>query len=183
MTSMKPLTFDPSAAGGGGTDIQLWFRVSQFYAYEAALLDNQHIDEWLQLLDDDIIYRAPVRVTRKRGAPTETEMMLFDENRRSLGLRVRRLSTDVAWSEDPPSRTRRMVGNVIANAEADGSTALVTSALLVYRNRGDSWEHDLISAERQDRLAVAEGQPIRLLERTIIFDQTTLGTKNLALFF
>jgi PAH dioxygenase small subunit len=182
MTTTEPQTFDPSAFGVGH-DLGLWFRVSQFYAHEASLLDNQRMDEWLNLLDDAIVYRAPVRVTRKRGESTETEMMLFDENRRSLGLRVRRLSTDVAWSEDPPSRTRRMVGNVIARPAGDGATALVTSALFVYRNRADSWDHDLISAERRDRLAVAETQPIRLLERTIIFDQTTLGTKNLGLFF
>lgn len=182
MTSTMPPTLGTSA-GGGGTDIHLWFRVSQFYALESLLLDSQRMDEWLQLLDDGIVYRAPVRVTRKRGEPTETEMMIFDENRRSLGLRVRRLSTDVAWSEDPPSRTRRMVGNVIAHPEADGSTARVSSALFVFRNRADSWSHDLISAERRDRLAVTEGQPIQLLERTIIFDQTTLGTKNLGLFF
>jgi 3-phenylpropionate/cinnamic acid dioxygenase small subunit len=36
----------------------------------------------------------------------------FDENRASLGLRVRRLGTNVAWAEDPPSLTRRFVTNI-----------------------------------------------------------------------
>jgi PAH dioxygenase small subunit len=160
-----------------------WFSVNQFYAHEASLLDHQRMDEWLALLDDEIIYRAPVRVTRRRGEPTETEMLLFDENRRSLGLRVRRLSTDVAWSEDPPSRTRRMVSNVMVRPGVDSSTWDATSGLLVYRNRADHWQHDLISAERTDQLVVLADGSLRIRQRTIVFDQTTLGTKNLGLFF
>jgi 3-phenylpropionate/cinnamic acid dioxygenase small subunit len=173
-----------SSGGQDGADIddelRLWFRVQRFLVAEAALLDHHEMDRWLDLLTDDVRVVAPVRITRRRGQPTETDMMLLDETRQTLGLRIRRLSTDVAWSEDPPSRTRRFVSNVSATWSTTQEVH-ATSSLLVYRNRGDHFDQDLLSAQRSDTLSVLADGSLRIRSRTILIDQATIGTKNLGI--
>jgi len=92
--------------------------IEQFLYYEARLLDDRRIDEWYELLADDIHYFMPTRYNRlKREADREfsgpREAALFDEDKRSIAQRIRRLHTGMAWAEDPPSRTRHMITNVM----------------------------------------------------------------------
>lgn len=169
-------------------DPSLQAAVEQFLYHEAELLDDNRLEEWLQLLADDVDYRAPVVTTRRRGdaAPAEHQMFWFEDNLASLRLRVRRLGTDVAWAEDPPSRTRRLVGNVRVQSVDGSSTPAreleVKSNLLVFRNRGADAGYELAAAERHDRLRT-DGDGWRLVRRVVHFDQATLGLQNLAIFF
>jgi len=161
--------------------VLLRYSVEEFLRQEADLLDHGRFDDWLELLTDDISYRAPLRITRRRGEADVVDGMLhFEENKQSLEIRVRRLGTGVAWAEDPPSRTRRFVTNVHVEPSL-GKEVAVRSYLLLYRNRGDDGTHDLLSAERQDILRPV-GSYWRLARRLVLIDQTTLGTKNLAVF-
>ncbi|MEO3872168.1 aromatic-ring-hydroxylating dioxygenase subunit beta [Nonomuraea sp. B12E4] len=94
--------------------------------------------EWPAQFTDDTEYRVPVRITRRIGHPDVVDdIFRFDENKLSLGLRVRRLGTNVAWAEDPPSFTRRFVTNVkVAWGECENEFA-VRSYLPLHRSRGD----------------------------------------------
>ena len=47
-----------------------------------------------------------------RPGPVLGAMVHFDEDHYTLGLRIERLEGRHAWTEDPPSRTRRFVTNV-----------------------------------------------------------------------
>jgi PAH dioxygenase small subunit len=165
-------------------DLALTQSVERFLILEAELLDDARYREWLELLDDRIAYTAPVRTTRRTdGRVDATQMHWFDENRATLELRVRRLETDVNWAEEPPSRTRRLVGNVrIVRRPDEEGVVDVRSNLLCHRNRGENPVSDLIAAERRDVLT-RWGDSWRLLAREIRFDHGTLGTKNLALLF
>ena len=182
MTAPTELAAPPEAARAALLDsLLLRASVEQFLHHEATLLDHGRFDDWLELLTDDVVYRVPVRITRRTGeVDVVDDMYHFDDNRQSLGLRVRRLGTGVAWAEDPPSRTRRFVTNVRAEPGPDGEVT-VSSYLLLYRSRGDDGTHDLLSAERHDVLRPA-GDRWRLAWREAVVDQTTLGTKNLAVF-
>ena len=86
----------------------------QFLVEEAALLDAGDYVGWLGLLDEDIRYLMPVRVTTGRGAGFDSlaDMGHFDEDLYALRKRVQRLATEHAWTEDPPSRTRHFITNV-----------------------------------------------------------------------
>jgi PAH dioxygenase small subunit len=167
-------------SGAGMTSIETRFAVNDLLVHEAALLDWGHFEQWLELFTDDIEYTAPVRVTRKMPHPTVDEDMLwFDENKISLGLRVKRLATDVAWAEDPPSMTRRFVTNLRITAVDDEFE--VISNLMMFRSRGDGGTYDLIVGERTDRLRTVEGR-LRISRRRTVLDQSSLGTKNLGVF-
>jgi len=51
---------------------------------EAALLDGHHFDAWLDLLADDLVYRAPVRVTRSHSQGIRATMHCMTTVRRRL---------------------------------------------------------------------------------------------------
>jgi phthalate 3,4-dioxygenase subunit beta len=159
----------------------------QFLVEEAALLDAADYAGWLGLLCDDIRYLMPVRVTTARGAGFDTlaDMGHFDEDLYALRKRVQRLATDHAWTEDPPSRTRHFVTNVRTFPGSPlpngGVEFRVSSAVLLFRSRGDTREADLVSAGRTDVLReTAAG--LRLARREILVDEAVLRTQNLAVF-
>ena len=69
---------------------------------------------------------------------SDTVSLVYDD-RRLLETRVRRLASPRIYSQEPRSRTSRMVGNVtLEEAQPDRSAATVRSKFLVLENRRDS---------------------------------------------
>jgi ethylbenzene dioxygenase subunit beta len=160
-----------------------YWRCVDFLLAEAEALDENRVSDWLEMLHPELDYRAPLRTTRERskGLGFSAEGYHFYETHDSLSLRVERLSTDYAWAEDPPSRTRRFVSNHRV-ATLDGSGDLrVRSNLLLYRERGDETEPQLLSGERVDDLRELDGR-LTLVRRRILLDHATLLTPNLGIF-
>ena len=126
----------------------------------------------------------PVRVTLAheiRGSVL-TDMDHFAEDRYSLEKRVRRFDTEHAWTEDPPSRTRRFVSNIRVFPGAQPHELRAVSYLLLFRSRGDIAPPDLVSCERHDVLRRDNGA-LRLALREVLVDESVLRTQNLAIFF
>lgn len=163
------------------------FRVERnaavFLYREAALLDRYHYREWLNLLSQDVQYRAPIRTSREAAhSPGFSEDGFhFEETWGRLDQRVRRLETEYAWAEDPPSRVRRFVTNVLVDPESRPDEVRVTSYLLLTRARLEDVQSHFLSAERQDVLR-DEGDGYRLLDRLILLDHTIVPTPNLGIF-
>ncbi|MDA0229406.1 MAG: aromatic-ring-hydroxylating dioxygenase subunit beta [Proteobacteria bacterium] len=162
-------------------DITAWFACYQFLAQEAECLDENRVTEWLDLLTTDIHYEMPILVTRLRGEdPVVENGWHMKETFASLQARVARLGTDSAWGEDPPTRTRRVIGNVRAGQWNEGKID-VKSNLLLYLGRGDSAEYTVLAAERQDILRKEE-QGLRLARRRVLLSHTTLPTQSIGVF-
>ncbi len=160
-----------------------YWRSVDFLLDEAATLDENRFDDWLEMLHPEIDYRVPIRVTRERsaGAGFSSEGYHFLENRESLQTRVDRLATDYAWAEDPPSRTRRFLTNFRVHA-LDGTDDLrVRSNMLLYRERLDDTHQQLLVGEREDDLRELDGA-LRLVRRLVLLDHTVLMTPNLGIF-
>lgn len=151
---------------------------------EARLLDHRQLDQWATFLAEDLVYKAPVRLTRRvQGFDTEFGATgHFDDDHGSMTARVKRLTgTKSAWSEDPASRTRRFVSNVSVWETDTPDEYEVSSYLLLTRNRADARDYKQLSAERNDRLRW-NGERFMLARRTILIDQVVLGMPNLAIF-
>jgi 3-phenylpropionate/cinnamic acid dioxygenase small subunit len=172
-------------------DRDLVFAVEQFLYREARLLDEGRFDEWLDLLDDDVRYVMPTRPVRQvrsssaaqaegNGPPT-TVLHYLEEDRASLTQRIERLRAGNAWAEVPPSRTTRVVSNVVAERSATGTVA-ATSNLVLYRQRLAD-EVELFAGRRDDRLVPAGEHGFRLAARTITLTANVLPGKNLSLLF
>ncbi|MGE0304431.1 MAG: 3-phenylpropionate/cinnamic acid dioxygenase subunit beta [Acidimicrobiia bacterium] len=169
-------------------EVQQQHRVECFLYEEAELLDNWDWPAWYALFDDSVRYWMPVRhnrLRRDRGAdevPDGIEMAHFDDDIRSLKLRVDQMASGRHWAEDPPSRTRHLVSNVrIRPLSSDSSDLAVRSNFLVYRNRLET-EVDVWAGERRDVLSPT-GDSFRIAARTILLDQNVLIAKNLSVFF
>ncbi|HEY6418828.1 MAG TPA: 3-phenylpropionate/cinnamic acid dioxygenase subunit beta [Candidatus Binataceae bacterium] len=169
-------------------DHVLQHAIEQFLYYEARLLDERLIDEWYDLLADDIHYFMPTRYNRlKREADREFsgehEAALFDEDKQSLAQRIRRLHTGMAWAEDPPSRTRHMISNVTIRPAKNPGEFEVDVYYLVYRSRLER-EVEVFVGMRHDLIRRAENPAgWQIAKRTIILDQATLLARNLSFFF
>jgi len=162
--------------------------IEQFLYYEARLLDDRRIDEWYELLADDIHYFMPTRYNRlKREADREFsgphDAALFDEDKRSIAQRIRRLHTGMAWAEDPPSRTRHLITNVMIRPAPNAGEYEVDSYYLVYRSRLER-EVEMFVGARHDLLrSVDTAAKWQIARRTIILDQATVLARNLSFFF
>ena len=158
--------------------------ISDLLIDEAMLLDTDRFHDWGTFLAEDVVYRMPVRmaVLREQGAGFDDTMGHLDEDYASLMLKIRRYDSKSNWAEDPPSRVKRFVSNVVVHRTDVADEYDVSSYLLLVRNRWDSPTFDLVPAVRDDRIRrTASGW--KLARRTILIEQSCLGTPNLAVLF
>ena len=162
----------------------LWLELMPFYIREAWLLDERKLREWLDLFADDVLYFMPRRknVPRREAHRELTEpgdLAILEEDKRYLQMRVARLDSGMAWAEDPPSRTRHIVGNLEAEALPNGEVKART-AFLVYRSHLET-DHQLLSGYREDVLRRTAGG-WTIARRMIVLDANVLLDKNLSVF-
>ena len=162
----------------------LWLELMQFYIREAWLLDERKLKEWLDLFTDDVLYFLPRRknVPRREAHRELTplgDLAILEEDKRYLEMRVARLDTGMAWAEDPPSRTRHLIGNLEAAPLETGEVEAKT-AFLVYRSHLET-DHQLLSGCREDLLRKVDGA-WKVARRTIVLDANVLLDKNLSVF-
>ena len=165
--------------------MRLTFEAEEFLFREASLLDERRLGEWLALCTDDIHYWMPIRrtTTVKELENEFTKpggMAYFDDDKRTLGLRIQRLAVGRAWAEDPPSRTRHMVSNVRI-LSVDGNDILVAVNFQLYRTRLDSEEDSWIG--RREDLLRRENGALKLARRHIYLDQTVILSQNMSNLF
>jgi 3-phenylpropionate/cinnamic acid dioxygenase small subunit len=163
----------------------LWHELMQFYIHEAWLLDDRKFRDWLNLFTDDVFYFMPRRrnVQRKDLARELTEvgdLAIFEDDKTYLQMRVERLDTGMAWAEDPPSRTRHLVGNLVVEPLPNGEVKAKT-AFIVYRSHHET-DENLFAGSRDDILRQVDGQ-WRIAKRVIILDANVILAKNLSIFF
>lgn len=168
----------------------LHHEVEQFLYAEAQMLDDGRFDDWLGLLDPGIRYWMPTRTNRlrrqeDRSISSADEVAHFDEDFASLSMRVRRMTSGAAWTEQPASRCRRLVTNVSIAREtgviSESAQFEVSSNLLLHQNR-DEDETASFVARRTDRLHRTESG-LLILARTILLDQSVILSKSLSTFF
>jgi 3-phenylpropionate/cinnamic acid dioxygenase small subunit len=150
---------------------------------EAAALDERRFDDWTAMLASDLVYTAPIRLTRtgpNRDRDVMRTMFHFDDTYESILMRTGRLQKS-AWAEDPPSRCRRFVTNMrVGECETAGDYEVV-SYLFLERSRGDNPETEHMTAERRDLWRDVDGA-YKLARREIIVDQSVLNMSNFAVF-
>jgi 3-phenylpropionate/cinnamic acid dioxygenase small subunit len=178
---------------GRRADREIHFEVEQFYYEEAELLDDGRFADWLDLLAEDLDYWMPTRTNRLRrqqalSIASRGEAAFYDETKESLAWRIRRFDSGMAWAEDPPSRTRHLVTNIVVThadpVQHEGFSVndLETrSAFLVYRNRLER-EENIFAGRRVDMLRCTNGR-LQVARRVILLDQNVLRAKNISTFF
>ncbi|MFF7735913.1 3-phenylpropionate/cinnamic acid dioxygenase subunit beta [Streptomyces sp. NPDC007984] len=166
-----------------GVDREVREAVHDFLYRESLALDERRFRDWLTAFADDARYEIPVRVTREKLAEWELSptSRIFDDTKETLEVRVRRLETDFAWSEQPPSRTRHFVTNILVDTTENPDEFLVRSNCLVYRSRGEEAVPSLFSAQRRDLLR-RDGDSWLIVHRWAALDQAVVNAHNMSIF-
>lgn len=161
----------------------IYAEVVEFLYREADAQDNYRFDDWLGMFAPEIEYVMPVRTTQflVDGLGFNGEATFFTDNLESLTTRVRRLETEFAWAETPPSRTRHFVSNILVEPAGDEQLA-VRSSFMITRTRQDKG-YQMFTGERQDRLRRSDGGRLLVARRVILPDQTVITATNLSVFF
>jgi ethylbenzene dioxygenase subunit beta len=134
----------------------------QFLLHEARLLDEARFDAWLDLFTPEATYWVPSEPNQ--ADPLETVSLIYDD-RRLLETRVRRLASPRIYSQEPRSRTSRIVANVTVEADADpATTTLVRSKFVLIEFRRN--EQRLFGGTCFHRLTVIGGA-IRIASKRV----------------
>lgn len=164
----------------------LQHEVENFLAREYELLDERRYPEWLDLLSDDLRYWMPLARNFKHGRPQDeytlemSEAAWFDEDKATLGQRVKQILGGDHWAEEPASRTTHVVAGVRVD-RVEGEDITVKSRMIVYSNRNER-ETQFFFGKREDVLR-RHGESFRISRRTIFLDQHVLLAKSMTTFF
>ncbi len=104
----------------------------QFLLHEARLLDDGKFDDWLALFTSEAWYWVPSEP--HQADPIETVSLIYDD-RRLLETRVRRLASPRMYSQEPRSRTSRMVTNVMIEESGTHSCTVRSKFLMIEYRR------------------------------------------------
>jgi 3-phenylpropionate/cinnamic acid dioxygenase small subunit len=162
--------------------MRVQYEVEQFLYREAQLLDERRYGDWLELFSLDVIYRAPVRVTREGldDVVDDNGLCIFDDDYGQLELRVQGVQVKSAWAEIPPSRSRRTISCVQVEPLENGDLR-ARSNFIVYRTRAENIEHWFVGT-RVDVLR-RRGESFQIMRRDILFDTVAFATDNISLLF
>ncbi len=143
-------------------------QIEDFLYAEAALLDEWRLQEWLELLTEDVTYSVPATDVPE-GDAKNTLFLVADDAIR-VHSRVKQLLGKSAWAENPRSRTRRLISNVRIR-KTNGETIRVTANFIVYRMRMD--QVDTYVGRYEYTLVQRDGQ-LKIRERKAILDLEAL---------
>jgi 3-phenylpropionate/cinnamic acid dioxygenase small subunit len=155
--------------------VEIQLQIEQVLAHEARLLDSNRLDDWLDLLADDLHYYAPVRelVSRSAARPSGKDAFaLFDDDKASIRLRARRMQSNVAPTESPPPIVQRLITNIAVESTNVAGEYRVRSNFLVHLERRGRHSSMLVGS-REDILRQSEGG-WKIARRQVQLAQTLL---------
>ncbi len=143
-------------------------QIEDFLYDEAALLDEWRLQEWLELLTEDVTYEVPA-TDMPDGDPQHT-LFLIADNAARVHSRVQQLLDKFAWAENPPSRTRRLISNVRIREVTDEAIR-ITANFAVYRLRFGQVD---TYVGRYEHMLVLRDGALKIQKRKAILDLEAL---------
>lgn len=159
----------------------------EFLFKEASILDRHQYSDWLNLLDPGIEYRLFNRLVsefnRKDSDEVGDAVSLLNEHYRNLEFRVAQLVTpNYTVAENPRSKMRRHITNVIAEPGEHEGEFRVFSNCLVFRSRDAGRRGDVFSLGREDVIRKVEGR-LLLVSRSAELDEAIVSARGLSTLF
>ena len=126
-------------------------QVEQFLFHEAQLMDEHRFDEWLALWDDDVLYWVP---TGRDDVNPDREISLIYDDRIRLELRIARLKSGFAHAQEPRSRMRRLLSNIVIEEAGQSEIVAASNFMLIELRRG---KQDVFAGRSIHRLRLCDG--------------------------
>ncbi len=158
--------------------IEEHFEVVRFLTREAQLLDERRYAEWLTLLCEDIEYRVPIRRHRQaegldddweisKELSAEGELQMTVNRFPQLKLRVDRLLSGRAHTENPPWFTQRLLTNIDVRHDGRRDRYEVESKFLLNRFKAGR-EQTIVGSRKDTLLRVEDG--FRINRRWVLYN-------------
>ncbi|MCB2089777.1 MAG: aromatic-ring-hydroxylating dioxygenase subunit beta [Sphingomonadaceae bacterium] len=154
---------------GVSADLLLRLQVEALLTHEADLLDRWQLDEWLTLYTEDAHYYVPPSDVDGDTATPDTALFYIMDDRKRMEERVIRLKSKGAHSEQPRSKVRHLVTNVIV--EREGGNLQARASFMV--SRAKDVTHDVFVGHYRYRL-VEQGTALKIAEKTCVLDMEAL---------
>lgn len=158
-----------------------------FVHREARLLDDDRLEDWFALVDDDGLYWVPANPT---GGNPATEVNLAFDDKRRLDDRVYWLRTGLVTAQIPSSRTRHLLTNVEAVRGDDPGTLLVRANLALAEHRAGidrvftGWcGYVLTGADGGAAGSVPDPRTLRIRTKATFLTDSDRGHENLTFLF
>jgi 3-phenylpropionate/cinnamic acid dioxygenase small subunit len=112
--------------------------VEQFLFHEAACLDDRsRWEEWLNLFTDDGFYWVPYNTGQTD--PVNYPSIIYEDHL-LRAVRIGKLLHPRSWSQQPPSRTARVVGNIRLEGQNTTGDLVVRSTFNMMEFRRDAYQ-------------------------------------------
>jgi len=136
-------------------------QVERFIYDEAQLMDEHRYDEWLALWTDDALYWVP---SGRDEIDPKREIALIYDDRVRLQVRIARLKSGFAHAQEPKSRMRRVVANIVIDEVENAELLVQSNFLLAELRRG---KQDLFAGRTQHRLRPHDGS-FKLVSKKVL---------------
>ncbi|AMN41258.1 aromatic-ring-hydroxylating dioxygenase subunit beta [Rhodoplanes sp. Z2-YC6860] len=169
--------------GKPSVPLDLFREIEGFLFDEARMLEENRFDDWLSCFAGDVRYWMPVKERvdfPAARAEAADGFALFDDDKKSLELRVLRIQTGDAHAEVPPSSTSRLISNVIVEPAGQPGVYRVRSNFVVYQERRGL--HGVQFHGKRDDVCRKEAGEIRISQRRIELAQAILPA-TISIFF
>jgi 3-phenylpropionate/cinnamic acid dioxygenase small subunit len=147
-------------------------QVEQFLYYEAQLMDEHRYDEWLALWTDDALYWVPAG---RDDIDPKREISLIYDDRVRLQTRIARLKSGFAHAQEPKSRMRRVVSNILIEETEDGEILAYSNFMLAELRRG---KQDVFAGRTVHRLRPHHGS-FKLVAKKVLLVNNNESIDNL----
>lgn len=147
-------------------------QVEQFIYYEAQLADEHRYDEWLALWTDDALYWVP---SGRDEIDPRREISLIYDDRVRLQVRISRLKSGFAHAQEPKSRMRRLVSNIVIEEEKNGEITAYSNFMLAELRRG---KQDIFAGRTMHRLR-PQGESFKIVAKKVLLINNDESIDNL----
>ena len=124
-------------------------------------MDEHRYDEWLALWTDDALYWVP---SGGDDIDPKREISLIYDDRVRLQVRITRLKSGFAHAQEPKSRMRRVVSNIVTKEVENGDIVVFSNFLLIELRRG---KQDTFAGRTVHRLRPDNGS-FRLASKKVL---------------
>ena len=172
-------------------DPALQWQIEQFLYAEAEMLDERRLEEWYELLADDLFYSMPAQSSVYPNDVDESSAGragfvgdYFDEDKPRMLWRIKKALSGRDHIERPASKLRHLISNVrIKPAAEDAGEYEVSSCFMITRLRHSQYQ-DIYTGRRDDLLRSADNAyGFQVARRVITLDQTVLLGGGIGFFF
>ena len=163
----------------------IYLSLQQTLYREARILSAEDHDEWLGMLADNIQYEMEMPQRRFRDDKTNDRAPLktpiFNDDKTSLLMRIKRFQTGFVWAENPANAIRHIVSNIEVFKANEKDQFIVYSIIEIHRSRMNA-ERKRLTAGRKD-IWEKTGPGFQLLKRMATLDDGVVLDSNLNFFF